>query len=654
MTLDFVTEADEKFFADNLLSLDDWGADVKHLGNLTGEELLKEIPDIQIPNLVDDCSPFYDTGSNDAFSTGTDFSGEPWESPNYSDDLINGVMIKNEPLSPSSSSCSDLSSDLPSFNLQSTEFEAFSKPFDMGLDSPPMTPPREDQCISPLSTTSLITATTTTVPNSVTVLSKPVTSRPPILPKLEPGVPTRNGVIQITQPQTITVKQVPVTVSSQSIIVSQGNAVNALPQNVNVVNYQPPVKQSKLCTGSNGVSVPLTTVPPNNVDLKAWKRQQRMIKNRESACLSRRKKKEYLQGLEGQLHESESQNEKLRTENELLRKRILALQSENEKLRKSQSPLAQTNKKAACLLAVLFFMAVNIAPFSLLSSSIENTSEYLTSSQHGRALLSFDDDVVHNILVKNNTVIGDIIRFIPELTNDNGSYFDIDRKDLMVLKDQPSLGVTNKLELCPMFNTTDTSRLVDELTGWVHGHEAKQQEKLQQDKKDEIRGKLFKKRQKSKPVKSQSRLSNPPLPEPDRYVDETSLQVFDSLFERTYTNFLEALNRRDDTFYVVSFRKDHLLLPATAHNSTRRPKMTLIVPAIGMNDTVLKTPHQHFSMMQIDCEVMNTRVVHVKNGDETTAFHDVNIEERHNNHTDSMLTQKGAKLQRDRPRNKSP
>jgi len=118
-----------------------------------------------------------------------------------------------------------------------------------------------------------------------------------------------------------------------------------------------------------------------------------------------------------------------------------------------------------------------------------------------------------------------------------------------------------------------------------------------------------------------------------QWIANNEIQLYESLPDRyLFDAFFEAIDKKDDTFYVVSFSADHLLLPATIHNNTIRPRMSLLLPAMPLNgnsitkknyrlilfididliisETIQAPPH-HVSMMQIDCEVTNTRLLHI-------------------------------------------
>ncbi|NXY19206.1 ATF6B factor, partial [Atrichornis clamosus] len=102
------------------------------------------------------------------------------------------------------------------------------------------------------------------------------------------------------------------------------------------------------------VPAPAPTPPgAQEVDVKVLRRQQRMIKNRESACQSRRRRKEYVQGLEERLRQALADNEHLRRENSTLRRRLDALLAQ---LRPGPGP-----RKLACLVALLL-LAFHLGP----------------------------------------------------------------------------------------------------------------------------------------------------------------------------------------------------------------------------------------------------------------------------------------------------
>lgn len=89
-----------------------------------------------------------------------------------------------------------------------------------------------------------------------------------------------------------------------------------------------------------------------------------------------------------------------------------------------------------------------------------------------------------------------------------------------------------------------------------------------------------------------------------------SLSLYDSAPRHTFASFFEAIDRREDTFYVVSFSGDHLLVPATNHTKTNRPRMSLLLPAV-LSPNGQQAHPDTVAMMKIDCQVINTEMVHI-------------------------------------------
>ncbi|MXQ99242.1 hypothetical protein E5288_WYG005391 [Bos mutus] len=347
--------------------------------------------------------------------------------------------------------------------------------------------------------------------------------------------------------------------------------------------------------------MPGNSCPPE-VDAKLLKRQQRMIKNRESACQSRRKKKEYLQGLEARLQAVLADNQQLRRENAALRRRLEALLTENSELK-----LGSGNRKVVCVMVFLLFIAFNFGPVSISEPPPASISPRMSrgESRPRRHLLEFSaQEPVHGAEPRQHP-FQDPEEPQPSPSGHpsfrNLTAFPGDTRELL-LRDLDQLFLSSD---CRHFNRTESLRLADELSGWVQRHQRgrrKTPQRAQEKQKSQFR-------KKSPPV--QAVPTRPPGPPEGDSVGQ--LQLYRQP-DRSQPEFLDAIDRREDTFYVVSFRRDHLLLPAISHNKTSRPKMSLVMPAMAPNETLSGRgpPGDYEEMMQIECEVMDTRVIHIK------------------------------------------
>ncbi|KAG2461451.1 ATF6A factor, partial [Polypterus senegalus] len=182
-----------------------------------------------------------------------------------------------------------------------------------------------------------------------------------------------------------------------------------------------------------------------------------MIKNRESASLSRKKKKDYLLTLEARLKLALSENEKLMNENGLLKKQLEGLLSENQNLK-----LKAPKRRTVCVMVFLAFLVLHISPLSIFE---QNPGTKLSggSVHHSRHLLEFSNS-------EGSKRGQEATDFVIPPNKERVHIPNSDKKALMVVKKDPVLYISPP-PCQPVINKTKSIRLAHELRGWVHRHE---------------------------------------------------------------------------------------------------------------------------------------------------------------------------------------
>ncbi|XP_031442203.1 cyclic AMP-dependent transcription factor ATF-6 beta [Clupea harengus] len=658
MTTDLLSDLDSRFFADNLLTSEDWDACLYQCESMEeGEE--------------GDYSggTKYNTTYNNGLvlTLDPDNPTSPWK--NLSDNLLTGdvpiikeemkmtltqplpvdmlFQVKAEPPSPASSHASDVSSPdtqitvkgenpptppymfgdvlsppLSTMEVMEVTVASAAPPRPPSLPSiqpQPQPPPQPHQQPQPhphpqpqapsppqqlpaQPLTSLDPHTQATVIPSVATLKATtiLSSKLPIQPR--PVCVAALPVAQAPSPAKALILQG----QSRPVMLSQSVCLGSTPA---IVKMEPVSPSMPHCPSAATLpaSKPITLAGSGLPDVKVLKRQQRMIKNRESACQSRKKKKEYLQTLEAQLREAQLENQRLRRENQTLRERLAGKEGSE----------SSNNKRAVCVMAVLLFITFSFGPISITDRKLETALQESLSPHTGRHLLEFvgKEELNQSRVSERTPAEGELTeeeggqdRWGGEMSRDAADPYQFrnlssvfsDVKDL-VLQDIDRYFSSPD---CRQFNRSESLRLADELRGWVHRHQIDRT-------KSGGKPKIVKKPKVAQKAQHRKTNFSRYLPIQAHRSIESQLQVFPGP-EISYSDFLDAIDRREDTFYVVSFRRDHLLLPAISHNKTLRPKMSLVMPAMSVNESLYNSSQGYEMMMQVDCQVMDTRIIPIK------------------------------------------
>ncbi|NXS09990.1 ATF6A factor, partial [Neodrepanis coruscans] len=266
------------------------------------------------------------------------------------------------------------------------------------------------------------------------------------LPKNQPVVniqpaPPKGQSVVLPQPAVVQLQASGVLPASQSVIAVTGGTT---PLQNHTVNALPAAAGNGSTSGKIPVTKPLLqSTSTVGLDVNVLRRQQRMIKNRESAFQSRKKKKEYMLGLEAKLEAALLENEKLKKENSTLKRQLDEVVLENQKLKVS-SP----KRRTLCVMVILAFIMLN---YDLSEELAENTGclieivIHLFQRSHGSScnICVFADISAHSLV------------FV------RGSYDHSvsDNKALMIVSEEPLLYISPPPPPCrPLINRTESLR----------------------------------------------------------------------------------------------------------------------------------------------------------------------------------------------------
>ncbi|XP_070160030.1 cyclic AMP-dependent transcription factor ATF-6 alpha isoform X3 [Polyergus mexicanus] len=293
-----------------------------------------------------------------------------------------------------------------------------------------------------------------------------------------------------------------------------------------------------------------TFLTKDDPKLKALKRQQRMIRNRESASLSRKKKKEYVSSLEKRIDELMQENTQLKSENKTLKERLLEMEdsiTDDNKYKHKRKHLSfkPLLKKKGQRNLVLF-----VGMIFIISFNIHGLKGTLSQSVH----LKTDSD---NLPI----AIPDT-----EIRHNRRLFWTVDENEDQIEKD---FNKSAHQLMCPMYiNQSELIRLDSELRRWIDGESDRNNRSAKEIK-----------------------LKTNPLNE--------LLSSKSQLEEKTKRKLYLSRDKKIKTIHKM------IDIPDRYSNDNA---IEIFSPILS----TFSTPSNHITMMQIDCEVTNTQILHLQ------------------------------------------
>ncbi|VDK77455.1 unnamed protein product [Litomosoides sigmodontis] len=444
---------------------------------------------------------------------------------------------------------------------------------------------------------------------------------------------------------------IPVHIPVRQIVTNGKNTSNhpmicimPAPTHASSFNSQPTINQDRqrVLSPKHEGSLPATTCASALVKDYDRKKEDRKIRNRYSAQLSRIRKKNELNEMKRNLANKDAIIEKLKNEIEILKGTIGVLRKENEMLKSDSNRNSHGRLGLLAGTVCLLGFVSNLHPVrdatSLVAWNLANSDEHSERNgvNTGRALLSLD--------------------YGASVESRENSQSSKKSDPLSSLNYSANCGSIQKKYL----NQTETMKLNNDVFAWINRHECLQfmhirrifrvpaykglatpnitakparnaergktsrenrQQRTAVDKIEAARLKAVRERAwrhidmisssaDSTAIKSQVKTMDYDVVGPGNFLTSWMKDKIDALtaldMESQYAELARNLKQRDDTLYVVAM-KNYYLLPATNRNGAMQPHMALILPALSFNGTL---PNQ-VAMMRLECDITGTGLFHL-------------------------------------------